>query len=176
MMTCLGVAKGGQLVNVNADSATRALVDALQPLKIIFLSGVGGLLGEDDKPIHSINLAADYDELMDQPHVHSGMKLKLQEIKRLLDKAPLSSSVSITSPAGLIQELFTHGGSGTLIRRGELIFSSSDKAAIDSAKLTQLVEGAFARKLHADWWSPLSVHAVHLSESCLLYTSDAADE
>lgn len=165
VMTCLGVAKGGQLVNVNADSATRALVDALQPLKIIFLSGVGGLLGEDDKPIHSINLAADYDELMDQPHVHSGMKLKLQEIKRLLDKAPLSSSVSITSPAGLIQELFTHGGSGTLIRRGELIFSSSDKAAIDSAKLTQLVEGAFARKLHADWWLPLSVHAVHLSES-----------
>ncbi len=165
VMSCLGVAKGGQLVNVNADSATRALVHALKPMKIVFLTGVGGLLGEDGKPIHSINLAADYDDLMGQPHVHSGMKLKLQEIKRLLDDAPLESSVSITDPAGLIRELFTHGGSGTLIRRGELIRMSADATDFDGGKASALVEEAFGRPLKPGWWSGLRLHAAHISES-----------
>ena len=165
VLTCLGVASGGQLVNVNADSATRALVHALQPLKIIFLTGVGGLLDESDAIISSINLASDYDELMNQSHVHSGMKLKLQEIKRLLDDAPLSSSVSITNPAGLIQELFTHGGSGTLIRKGELIYSGDNKADINREKVEALVQGAFHRRLKKDWWEALPLHAAHMSES-----------
>ena len=34
---------------------------------------------------------------------------------------PLSSSVSITRPDELAKELFTHRGSGTLVRRGERI-------------------------------------------------------
>jgi len=165
VLTCLGVARGGQLVNVNADSATRALVHALQPLKIIFLTGVGSLLDEGGDAIHSINLASDYDDLMNQPHVHSGMKLKLQEIKRLLDDAPPSSSVSITNPAGLIQELFTHGGSGTLIRKGELIYSGDKKEEINRAKIEALVESAFSRKLKKDWWRTLPLQAAHMSES-----------
>ena len=165
VLTCLGVAGGGQIVNVNADSATRALVQALKPLKIIFLTGSGGLLGEDGAPIHSINLATDYDDLLSQPYVHSGMALKLQEIKRLLDGAPASSSVSITNPSGLIQELFTHGGSGTLVRRGELIRSETSKEGVDPPALSLLVEQAFARKLKANWWRDLSVHSIHYAES-----------
>ena len=165
VMTCLGVASGGQLLNVNADSATRALVHALQPMKIIFLTGVGGLLGGDGDPIHSINLASDYEGLMNQPHVHSGMKLKLQEIKRLLDDAPLESSVSITDPAGLIRELFTHGGSGTLIRRGEAIRTSAALSDFDRDKAATLVEQAFARRLKPGWWDGLKLHAAHISET-----------
>ncbi|HEX5696853.1 MAG TPA: acetylglutamate kinase, partial [Acidimicrobiia bacterium] len=61
ILTCLGVAPGGQMVNMNADAATRALVHAVQPMKIIFLTGVGGLLGEDGQPIESINLASDFE-------------------------------------------------------------------------------------------------------------------
>lgn len=165
VLTCLGVAKGGQLVNVNADAATRALVSALQPLKIIFLTGVGGLLGEDGAPIHSINLASDYEGLMDQPHVHSGMKLKLQEIKRLLDDAPLTSSVSITNPAGLIRELFTHGGSGTLVRKGELIETHANKSALDGGRTGELVEAAFARKLKPGWWGGVTIEKAYMSEN-----------
>ncbi|MGA8040637.1 MAG: acetylglutamate kinase, partial [Acidimicrobiia bacterium] len=63
ILTCLGVAPGGQLVNMNADSATRALVHAVQPMKIIFLTDTGGLLGEDGRAIDTINLASDYDHL-----------------------------------------------------------------------------------------------------------------
>ncbi len=165
ILTCLGLAPGGQLVNVNADAATRALVHALQPMKIIFLASVGGLLDEAGEIIHSINLAADYEELMAQAWVTDGMRLKLEEIKRLLDDAPLSSSVSITTPSGLVRELFTHGGSGTLIRKGELIVKAADKKALDSVRVAALIEEAFDRKLLSDWWEDFDLDAAFVSET-----------
>jgi acetylglutamate kinase len=165
ILTCLGVAPGGQIVNMNADSATKALVHAVQPMKIIFLADVGGLLGEDGRVIESINLASDYDDLMAQQWVHSGMRLKLAEIKRLLDDSPLSTSVSITTPSGLVKELFTHGGSGTLVRKGELIGVEKDKGAIDEGQVIKLVEEAFGRTLHDGWWHGLGLDTAYLSES-----------
>ena len=165
ILTCLGVAPGGQIVNMNADSATRALVHAVQPMKIIFLADVGGLLGEDGRVIESINLASDYEDLMAQDWVHSGMRLKLAEIKRLLDDTPLSTSVSITTPSGLVKELFTHGGSGTLVRKGELIGVEGDKGAIDEGQVVKLVEEAFGRTLHDGWWEDLDLDTAYLSQS-----------
>lgn len=165
ILTCLGVAAGGQIVNMNADSATRALVHAVQPMKIIFLADVGGLLDEDGRVIESINLASDYEQLMSRDWVHSGMRLKLAEIKRLLDDTPLSTSVSITTPSGLVKELFTHGGSGTLVRKGELIGVEKDKRAVDEGQVIKLVEEAFGRTLHDGWWHALDLDAAYLSES-----------
>src|SRR5271155_2555360 len=55
---------------------------------------------------------------MAQPWVKYGTKLKIREIKELLDYLPRSSSVAIISTADLQKELFTDTGAGTLIRRG----------------------------------------------------------
>jgi bifunctional N-acetylglutamate synthase/kinase len=165
ILTCLGLAPGGQIVNVNADSATRALVHALQPMKIIFLAGVGGLLDGDGEIIHSINLASDFNELMAKEWVTGGMRLKLEEIKRLLDDAPLSSSVSITTPSGLVRELFTHGGSGTLIRKGEKIHHFDSKASVDRGRALALIEDAFSRKLVNGWWESFDPSAAYISDS-----------
>ena len=165
VLTCLGVAEGGQIVNVNADAATRALVHELQPLKIIFLTGVGAILDGAGAPIHSINLASDYEDLMAQPWVEGGMRLKLSEIKRLLDDAPLSSSVSITTPSGLVRELFTHGGHGTLVRKGEGINRYADKKDIDGKKIAKLVQDAFGRELNDGWWSKVGVNSAYISDS-----------
>jgi acetylglutamate kinase len=165
ILTCLGVAPGGQLLNINGDSATRALVQALQPMKIVFLSGTGGLLDKRSRPMHSIQIATDYDKLMKADWVSGGMRLKLQEIKRLLESVPLSSSVSITTPEGLIRELFTHGGSGTLVRMGEPIRVFTSKTRLDRTRTESLVESAFGRKLKPDWWDKLEIHQVHMSES-----------
>lgn len=164
IMTCLGVAPGGQLLNINGDSATRAVVEALQPLKIVFLTETGGLLDKKGRPMHAINLASDYDKLMRADWVQGGMRLKLIEIKRLLDALPLTSSVSITTPKGLVRELFTHGGSGTLIRQGEAIRTFTSKARLDRGKTEALVEAAFGRKLKPDWWDSLDIHQVYMSE------------
>ena len=165
ILTCLGIAPGGQLLNINGDSATRALVGALQPVKVVFLSGVGGLLDKHGRPMHSINLASDYEKLMKADWVAGGMRLKIQEIKRVLESLPLTSSVSITTPAGLIRELFTHGGSGTLVRMGEPIRTFTSKTRLDRQRTEKLVEAAFGRKLKADWWDGLDIHQVHMSET-----------
>ena len=165
ILTCLGIAPGGQIVNMNGDSATRALVGALQPMKIVFLSGVGGLLDRTGEPMHSINLASDYEKLMQADWVQGGMRLKLQEIKRLLDAAPLSSSVSITTPQGLFKELFTHGGSGTLVRMGEPIKNFEAAEELDRKKTIEMVEDAFARKLKPDWFDGLNLHEAVVSET-----------
>lgn len=165
VISCLGVTQDGQLVNVNADAAVAALVHALQPLKIIFLTGTGGLLDDAGALIQTINLTTDYEGLMSAPWVHSGMRLKLQEIKRLLDALPLTSSVAITSPGQLIKELFTHGGAGTLLRRGENILTVKDRRDIAPAKLEQLVERAFGRRLVNGWFEGLDFAAAHVTES-----------
>ncbi|MEO0319905.1 MAG: acetylglutamate kinase [Pseudomonadota bacterium] len=165
ILTCLGMAQGGQLLNINGDSATRALVHALRPLKIIFLSGTGGLLKADGLPLHSINLVSDYDDLMAASWVHSGMRLKLQEIKTLLDDLDLSASVSITSPTGLVRELFTHGGAGTLVRRGERIVIHDQKSSIDTERLQTLIEEGFQRPLKPDWFAGLTLTKAYVSEN-----------
>lgn len=165
ILTCLGVAPGGQLVNMNADAATRHLVHVVQPMKIIFLADTGGLLDQHGEVIESINLAADFEDLMTEEWVHSGMRLKLEEIKRLLDDSEPTTSVSITTPSALIRELFTHGGAGTLVRKGELINEYTDKPDLDSNKVVRLVEDAFGRTLQPDWWGGINLERAYISES-----------
>jgi len=145
ILTCLGDTADGRLVNINADSAVRALVHQLQPYKVVFLTGTGALLDADKQPISAINLATDYADLMASDWVAGGMRLKLQEIKRLLDDLPLSSSVSITRPSQLAKELFTHAGAGTLVRRGERLLEVETLAALDQARTLDLIERAFGR-------------------------------
>src|SRR5690242_20442156 len=121
VIASLGETDAGQILNINADFAANELVRVLQPYKIVFLTGTGGLLDGDGNVIDSINLSTEYDQLLQQPWLHSGMRLKIEQIKDLLDDLPLTSSVSITRPAELAKELFTHKGSGTLVRRGERV-------------------------------------------------------
>lgn len=165
ILTCLGVAPGGQLVNINADAATRILVHEVQPMKIIFLVDSGGLLDENGDVIDSINLATDFDRLMAEAWVHSGMRLKLAEIKRLLDDAPPTTSVSITTPSALARELFTHSGDGTLVRKGERIERHADKEEVDITRLTNLIESAFSQNLLPDWWEGVDLLTAYISES-----------
>ncbi|KAF2741154.1 bifunctional acetylglutamate kinase/N-acetyl-gamma-glutamyl-phosphate reductase [Polyplosphaeria fusca] len=114
----------GQILNVNADVVAGALARALEPLKIVYLSEKGGLFnGDTGKLISTINLDEEYDTLMQQPWVKYGTKLKIVEVKKLLDDLPKTSSVAIIHPQHLEKELFTHTGGGTLIRKGETITS-----------------------------------------------------
>jgi acetylglutamate kinase len=165
ILACLGETADGRLVNVNADAAVRALVQALQPYKVVFLTGTGGLLDAAGEILSSINLATDFEELLEADWVNGGMQLKLQEIKRLLDDLPLSSSVSITKPAELARELFTHAGSGTLIRRGERILAASSMDEIDVPRLDQLVSQAFGRPTVAGYWDSLRMEQAFITEN-----------
>ena len=140
VIASLGETAGGQILNVNADWAANDLVKKLQPYKIIFLTGTGGLLDGDGNVIDSINLSTEYAELLRQPWLHSGMKVKIEQIHDLLMQLPPSSSVSITRPDQLAKELFTHRGSGTLVRRGERVRCVTSWKKLDLKKLKALVE------------------------------------
>ena len=164
VIASLGETAGGQILNLNADWAANELVKTLQPYKIIFLTGTGGLLDGDGELIDSINLSTEYAELMRQPWLHSGMKLKIEQIHDLLMQLPPSSSVSITKPDELAKELFTHRGSGTLVRRGEAIRCLTSWKKLDLKKLKSLVESGFGRKMHADYFEKTEPYKIYVSE------------
>ena len=152
VIASLGETIGGQILNVNADFAANELVQVLQPYKIVFLTGTGGLLDDAGKVIDSINLSTEYEHLIAQPWINGGMKVKLEQIKDLLDGLPLASSVSITKPAELAKELFTHKGSGTLVRRGESVLRATSWDELDLPRLRTLIESSFGRTLLPDYF------------------------
>jgi bifunctional N-acetylglutamate synthase/kinase len=165
VIASLGETAGGQILNVNADFAANELVQVLQPYKIVFLTGTGGLLDGEGRVIDSINLSTEYDHLMAQPWINGGMRVKIEQIKQLLDRLPLSSSVSITQPAELAKELFTHKGSGTLVRRGERVLQAGTWDAFDLPRLRELIESAFGRRLLPDYFERTRLHRAYVSEN-----------
>lgn len=72
---------------------------------------------------------------MKESWVKYGTKLKLREIKELLDTLPRTSSVAIISADMLQKELFTDSGAGTLIRRGYKLYKQSSIDAVGSTQL-----------------------------------------
>ncbi|KAF9231517.1 hypothetical protein BU15DRAFT_68271 [Melanogaster broomeanus] len=70
LLCSLAESNDGQILNVNMDVAAAQLAK-LESMKIVFLS--------------VINLGEEYDQLMKEPSVKYGTKLKLREFKELLD-------------------------------------------------------------------------------------------
>ena len=166
IIASLGETEEGQILNVNADFAANELVRVLQPYKIVFLTGTGGLLDGAGRVIDSINLSTEYEHLMAQPWVSGGMRLKLEQIADLLRDLPSASSVSITRPAELAKELFTHKGSGTLVRRGEKVLRFESWEGIDRDRMRALVDSSFApRHLVADYFERTRPCRVYVSEN-----------
>ena len=148
----LGETIEGQILNINADVATRELAVALRINKVVFLTPEGGIRDEHGEVISAIDLENDAQRMLDAPWVHGGMELKLREIARLLDHLPASSSVSITSPEHLAAQLFTHRGNGTFIRRGTPLTTHTSFGEIDQARLRAVIEGSFGRALNATYF------------------------
>ncbi|EJF61495.1 bifunctional acetylglutamate kinase/N-acetyl-gamma-glutamyl-phosphate reductase [Dichomitus squalens LYAD-421 SS1] len=140
ILTSLAESDAGQILNVNADIAAGELAKELEPLKIVFLNDKGGMFhGITGEKLDVINLDEEYDELMKQPWVKYGTKLKLREFKELLDHLPRSSSVAVISVDALQRELFTDSGAGTLIRRGYKLFRHQNLDSVGADRLRQVI-------------------------------------
>jgi len=136
-----------EMLNINADIATVELVKAINPYKAIFLSETGGIFDKAGQLIPNINLALEYEELMQQKWLHSGMLLKLQQIKALLDYLPRTASVSITEPINLPKELFTDSGSGTLIKHGYSVAQHNQPDQEIQGHFKKIIEASFSGSL-----------------------------
>jgi acetylglutamate kinase len=165
VIASLGETDEGQFLNINADFAANELVRVLQPYKIVFLTGTGGLLDDEGRIIDSINLSTEYDHLMSQPWINGGMRVKIEQIADLLQSLPLTTSVSITRPSELAKELFTHKGSGTLVRRGEKVFRFESWEGVDHARMRTLIESSFGRTLVDDYFDRTTPCRVYVSEN-----------
>lgn len=141
-------------------------------MKIVYLNEKGGLFhGVTGKKISTINLDEEYDALMRESWVKFGTKLKLREIKELLDTLPRTSSVAIISTDMLQKELFTDEGAGTLIRRGYKLYKHDSVDAVGSTQLRQVFserdpEVISGRKSVAELFSELkqSPHTIYGDE------------
>ncbi|KAI9763406.1 MAG: Protein arg-6, mitochondrial [Geoglossum simile] len=179
ILTSMAETSEGQVLNVNADIAAGELARALQPLKIVYLSEKGGLFNADtNEKISAINLDEEYDHLMTQWWVRHGTRLKIKEIRELLNDLPRTSSVAIIHPGDLQKELFTDTGAGTLIRRGsKLNFRKSlsefedlevlkevlvrDRAGLDAkATVDRYVEGLRNQEFKAYFDEPMEALAI----------------
>ena len=148
----IGYTAEHQLVNINGDKATLALAKEIVPDKVIFLSEIGGIFDGNDQLISNINIKDDYKKLMDQEWLHSGMKLKLEQIKLLLDSLPSNSSVSITKPLHLNRELFTDAGFGTLVKAGHQINKLKSLNTDQINALVSIIESAFKGTLSKNYF------------------------
>jgi N-acetyl-gamma-glutamyl-phosphate reductase/acetylglutamate kinase len=181
ILTSMAETPEGQVLNVNADVAAGELARALEPLKIVYLSEKGGLFNADtNEKISAINLDEEYDYLMSQWWCRYGTRLKIKEIKELLDALPRTSSVAIIHPADLQKELFTDTGAGTLIRRGNKLATATklsdfenleklkevlvrDREGLDArATVDRYVEGLENRPFKAYFDDPMDALAVVL--------------
>jgi len=136
ILTSMAETPDGQLLNVNADIAAGELAKVLEPLKIVYLNEKGGLFhGVTGEKLSVINLDEEYEGLMREPWVKYGTKLKIREIKDLLDNLPRSSSVAIISASMLQKELFTDSGAGTLIRRGYKLYKRDSIEGVGADRL-----------------------------------------
>lgn len=173
----LGETASGQIVNVNADAATFSLAKAIEPYKIIFLTETGGVLDEQGNIIPNISIINNYHHLMQQPWVHSGMKLKLGKIKEILQALPSATSISITKPELLAKELFTDKGSGTLVNMGEKTVIADSWQEVDTDKLKALIESSFGKQLAPDYFNKLPLSQIYVTECyrAAIILSEAGD-
>jgi acetylglutamate kinase len=165
ILTSVAVANDGREVNVNADALVRELAIGLKPQKIIFLTPTGAILDENNQRISVVHLKSEYETMMQQNWLQGGMKLKLQQINDMLVKLPLTASAAITRPDMLIKELFTHSGSGTLIRKGENIEVCREISQLDLSLTEKLIERAFERGLGANYWDNIDFEFAITSDS-----------
>lgn len=160
----IGETPSGQTIEIGSDDATNELVRALQPFKLIFLTSFGGLRHDNGRRIDSINLSTEYDQFADKTYSDSGFTFKIERMKQLLDGLPMESSISITNPANLAQELFTHKGSGTLIRRGERVLRATSWEELDLTRLRALIESSFGRRVVDDYFERTRLLRAYISE------------
>lgn len=141
ILTSMAETLDGQILNINADIAASMIARVIEPLKVVYLNNTGGLLhGETGEVIDIIDLDKDYNNLLRQSWITSGVRLKLNQIKELLEHLPRTSSACIISADHLQKELFTVSGAGTLIRRGFKVYLHKGLQDVDLDRFRNLME------------------------------------
>jgi len=114
----LSADESGTLLNINADTVAAALGAALGAEKLILCTGAVGILGSVDDPGSLISYTdlRGLKRLRDEGRIADGMLPKTKAIEAALRGGVRRVHVvSYLSPEGILAEVFTNEGTGTLI-------------------------------------------------------------
>lgn len=112
----LGLGRDGLAYNINADWAASRIASALGVTKMLFLTDQDGILDKNGTLIPELD-AAELENLIESGVVHGGMLAKARTIVHALKHRVTDVHIlNARRPHGLIEELFTDGGVGTVCR------------------------------------------------------------
>lgn len=112
----VGVGLEGEAFNINADWAASRIAQALGIKKVLFLTDQDGILNLRGTLIQELD-AAELEALIETDVVHGGMLAKAQTVVHALRNGVNDVHIlNARRPHGLIEELFTVGGVGTICR------------------------------------------------------------
>jgi len=112
----VGVGKKGEAYNINADWAASRIAEALKIKKVFFLTDQDGILDAQNNLISELD-AGQLESLIEQGVIKGGMLAKAQTIIYALRHGVKDVHIiNARRPHGLIEELFTDTGVGTVCR------------------------------------------------------------
>ena len=121
VISSLGADDDGKVYNINADTIASEIAVRLGAEKLILLSDVNGIyLDPNDEGTKIVQLkASDAREMITSGKATGGMIPKLESLISLLDRGVSSAHViGGTNRNGLLAEVFTDEGTGTMLVRG----------------------------------------------------------
>jgi acetylglutamate kinase len=128
----LSAADDGTLLNINADTVASALAVALKAEKLLFLTGAPGILERSDDPgsLVSYTDLAGLRRLRDEGGLVRGMLPKTSAIEAAIHGGVRRVHIlSHDLPDGLLAEVFTNEGVGTLVVEDVNALSPAEQAA-----------------------------------------------
>ena len=114
----LSADESGTLLNINSDTVAAAIGAALSAEKLLLCTGAPGILGsvEDPGSLISYTDLRGLKRLRDEGRIADGMLPKAKAIEQALTGGVRRVHVvSYRSPEGILAEVFTNEGTGTLI-------------------------------------------------------------
>jgi len=108
----------GTLLNINADTVAAAIAGGLNAEKLILATGAPGILESlgDPRSLISYVDSAGLQKLRSEGKLSDGMLPKVAAIERAIAAGvPRVHVISYSQPDGLLLEVFTNEGTGTLV-------------------------------------------------------------
>lgn len=125
----VGMGKNGEAYNINADWAASRVAQAMGVKKVLFLTDQEGILDANGQLIQELD-AGELESLIETGVVKGGMLAKVQTVLHALKNGVTDLHIiNARRPHGLIEELFTNRGVGTVCR----LRSRSSRASAASA-------------------------------------------
>lgn len=123
VVATIGTDETGQAYNINADTAAGAIAQALDAVKLVYLTDVDGIRRDRDDPSSRVSVAtADHlDKMLSDGTVDGGMIPKVRScVKAVRGGVRQAHILDGRQPHALLLEIFTREGVGTMITAGEV--------------------------------------------------------